>query len=356
MAHIRERSIQCILPPHMLESIARNGSPGQRASALSTLSVDHTLRSLRFARAMVPRVPTLATPTAYASPKPKRTIYTANQEEKLPGSLVRAEGSKASKDAAVDEAYDGLGATFAFYYEIFQRNSIDGHGLPLNASVHYGQDYDNAYWDGEQMVFGDGDKQIFERFTIAIDVIGHELTHGVTGAEVNLQYANQSGALNESISDVFGSLIKQYHNKQSADKADWLIGKGLLAAGIKGVALRSMKSPGTAYDDPLLGKDPQPGHMRDYVNTMSDNGGVHINSGIPNRAFYLAATALGGNAWDAAGKIWYATVRDTSLRSNASFRSFARRTIANAVHLYESQSKEHKAVANAWDEVGVSTT
>jgi Zn-dependent metalloprotease len=141
------------------------------------------------------------------------------------------------------------------------------------------------------MVFGDGDGEIFNRFTIAIDVVAHELSHGVTETEAGLIYFEQSGALNESLSDVFGSLVKQYHLKQTADKADWLIGEGLLAKGINGKGLRSMSEPGTAYNDPLLGKDPQPAHMKDFIKTREDNGGVHLNSGIPNRAFYLAATA-----------------------------------------------------------------
>ncbi len=128
-------------------------------------------------------------------------------------------------------------------------------------------------------------------------MVGHELAHGVTESEAGLIYYQQSGALNESLSDVFGSLVKQFHLQQTADKADWLIGAGLLAEGIKGQGLRSMSAPGTAYDDPLLGKDPQPASMKDYIQTKEDNGGVHLNSGIPNRAFYLAATALGGFAW-----------------------------------------------------------
>src|SRR4029079_944922 len=136
------------------------------------------------------------------------------------------------------------------------------------------------------------------------------LTHGVTQDEAQLVYSNQSGALNESLSDVFGSLIKQFSLNQTADQADWLIGAGLLTKQVNGVALRSMKAPGTAYNDPVLGKDPQPAHMKDYVNTISDNGGVHINSGIPNHAFYLIATQIGGNAWEKAGQIWYLTLRD----------------------------------------------
>ena len=137
-------------------------------------------------------------------------------------------------------------------------------------------------WNGSQMLYGDGDNSIFIDFTKGNDVIGHELTHGVTQYEANLTYSQQLGALNESVSDVFGSLLEQYHLQQTAGDADWLIGQGLLTANVKGIALRSMKAPGTAYDDPVLGKDPQPAHMKDYVNTVSDNGGVHINSGIPN--------------------------------------------------------------------------
>ena len=170
------------------------------------------------------------------------------------------------------------------------------------ASVHYDQDYDNAFWNGDQMVFGDGDGVIFTGFTKALDVIGHELTHGVTQFTANLDYNAQSGALNESFSDVFGSLVKQYRNGEDTASADWLIGKGILAPGIHGVALRSMKAPGTAYDDPKLGgKDPQPADMSGYVDTADDNGGVHLNSGIPNHAFFLLADQLGGNAWDDAG-------------------------------------------------------
>jgi Zn-dependent metalloprotease len=302
-------------------------------------------------------VPTIASPAMFgAEAKPQRTIYTTKQSQSLPGVVVRSEGAGPTNDKATDEAYDGLGATFNFYEQLFDRNSIDGRGLPLHATVHYGQGYDNAYWDGEQMVFGDGDGEIFNRFTISLDVIGHELTHGVTGSEVNLHYLNQSGALNESVSDVFGSLIKQKQLNQTADKADWLIGKGLLTDKVKGEALRSMKAPGSAFDDAVLGKDPQPGHMRDYVNTMSDNGGVHINSGIPNRAFYLVAAGIGGHAWDAPGKIWYATIRDHSLRASASFRTFARRTIVNAGQLYGEASTQQKAVISAWGEVGVKTS
>jgi len=203
------------------------------------------------------------------------------------------------------------------------------------------------------MVFGDGDGDLFNRFTISVDVIGHELTHGVTEDEAHLFYFYQAGALNESISDVFGSLVKQFGLKQTADQADWLIGAGLFTPNVSGVALRSMKAPGTAYDDRRLGKDPQPADMRHFVRTLSDNGGVHTNSGIPNHAFYLVATKIGGFAWEKAGRIWYETLRDSHLRPAAGFVQFARLTVATAGRLYGQGSVEQKAVRDGWNEVGV---
>ena len=161
------------------------------------------------------------------------------------------------------------------------------------------------------MVFGDGDGQLFNRFTIALDVIGHELAHGVTEDEAGLVYMFQPGALNEHLSDVFGSLVKQKVLNQTADQADWLIGAGLLADGVQGVgsavhegAWDGIRRPGARQ------RSAARPYERNSLNTMQDNGGVHINSGIPNKAFYLAATAIGGNAWEKAGRIWYETLRD----------------------------------------------
>ena len=136
------------------------------------------------------------------------------------------------------------------------------------------------------------------------------------------------------------------------ERASWLIGEGLLAKGVKGVALRSMKAPGTAYNDPVLGKDPQPANMRDYVNTSEDNGGVHINSGIPNHAFYLMAVAIGGFAWEKAGMIWYVAARD-KFNSGTDFQSAANLTYDVAGQLYGQNSKEQQAVKYGWDGVGI---
>jgi Zn-dependent metalloprotease len=342
-------SIFCILPPHVLREMARRGNAAQRSAALKTLALDGTHRTQRIMHQLLPAAPRIA--ITGAPPKVKRTIFNSDHEETTAANVVRAEGQPAVGDVAVNEAYDGLAQTFQFYLEVYQRNSIDGQGLLLSAYVHYGQDYDNAFWDGQEMIFGDGDGTAFNRFTIALDVIGHELTHGVTGSEVNLRYLGQPGALNESISDVFGSLIKQYALKQTAKAADWLIGAGLLT--FPNQALRSMKAPGTAYDNNVIGKDPQPADMQHYIRTVEDNGGVHLNSGIPNRAFYLAATAIGGNAWEKTGQIWYDTIRDRTLAQTANFASFARHTINNAGHRYGANGAEQKAVADAWHQVGV---
>ncbi|QXJ25084.1 M4 family metallopeptidase [Actinomadura graeca] len=337
-----------IVPPHMLERIARDaGDPALRDRARRTLALTSAYRSER-------RTLQVTAPAPNEDFVPNRTIRDAGHREELPGEAVRAEGEPATGDKVADQNYDWLGATFDFFEAAYRRNSIDGAGLPLISTVHYGDSYDNAFWNGQQMVYGDGDGTLFTEFTGPLDVTGHELTHGITQYTANLEYYSQPGALNESISDVFGSLIKQWHLGQSADQADWLIGAGLLAEGVNGVALRSMKEPGTAYDDPQLGKDPQPGHMDHYVETYRDNGGVHVNSGIPNHAFYLAATAIGGNAWEKAGRIWYDTLTGGTLETDTDFKGFAAATLETATRLYGADGAETGAVRQAWTGVGVS--
>jgi Zn-dependent metalloprotease len=341
-----------IVPPHILRHVAeQHGDEIVRELVQRTLTLDHARRDTRTAAQLIAQPPKATAPATA-----NRTIHDAGHKEALPGPTVRSEGGPATGDQAADQIYDWLGVTFDFYSTAYGRNSIDGAGLPLVASVHYGVDYDNAFWDGSQMVYGDGDQQIFTTFTGPLDVTGHELTHGVTQYSGGLQYEGQSGALNESLSDVFGSLVKQYHLGQTADQADWLIGQGMFASRVNGVALRSLKAPGTAYDDPALGKDPQPAEMAHYVDTDSDNGGVHINSGIPNHAFYLAATAIGGHAWEKAGRIWYDTITSKKVPTTADFATFASMTYATAGKLFGVKSTESDAVREAWATVGVKAT
>lgn len=332
-----------VIPPYILRNIIDNCSGAQQ---------DYARRTLTHVQQLMAEHPHTASAASTAQPgSVLRAIYDAGNTQNLPGTLIREEGQPGNGDVAADEAWNYLGITYDFYWQIYQRNSLDNKGLKLDGTVHYGREYQNAFWNGQQMVFGDGDGEIFKRFTIAIDVVAHELTHGVTETEAGLIYFQQAGALNESMSDVFGSLVKQYHLKQSADQADWIIGEGLLAADIKGSGLRSMSAPGTAYDDPLLGKDPQPADMDHYIDTREDNGGVHLNSGIPNRAFYLAATALGGFAWERAGQAWYDTLCDKELPQDADFSTFARFTVQHAAKRFDNTVAQ--AIQSAWHEVGV---
>ena len=347
---------QGILPPYVLQQIAVNGNERQRRSAGTTLLLDQSIRLVRAVSVEAGLTPRAFTPRAAVGIEaegPDRVISDAQHTQELPGVLVRAEGDPETNDPAADEAYDGLGATYDLFAEAFYRDSIDGVGMSLLGTVHFDEDYANAFWDGVQMVFGDGDGELFNRFTVAVDVIGHELMHGVTEKEAGLIYRQQSGALNESMSDAFGSMVKQFVASEKAEDADWLIGEGLFTDRVQGVALRSMAAPGEAYDDPVLGKDPQPRHMSDYVVTSADNGGVHINSGIPNHAFYLVATELEGFAWERAGLIWYEALLSPRMTPRMGFRGFARLTMGTATRLFGPGSEEALAVRNAWSAVGI---
>jgi len=353
--------IHCIIPPDMLKNIATKGTAGQKNMAMSTLKVSAQMRGQRQAledfKAATFRVAAIG--------GKERIIYDAKNGSNLPGTVVRKEGDAPSADVAVNEAYDGSGVTYDLYNDVYKRNSIDANGMRLDSTVHYRTGYDNAFWDGEQMVYGDGDEdlpvseRLFNRFTIALDVIGHELTHGVTQFEAKLQYFQQPGALNESMSDVFGSLVKQYHLQQTAAAADWIIGAGLLTANVNGVGIRSMKAPGTAYDDPVLGKDPQPAQMKDYVTTISDNGGVHINSSINNKAAYLVSEGgthygvkVTGVGREATEKIYYRAL-SKYLTANSNFKMMRQAALQAATDLYGQNSKEVQAVTKAYDAVGV---
>ncbi|MCX4763565.1 M4 family metallopeptidase [Streptomyces sp. NBC_01275] len=342
------RRVVCgILPPYILHKLTEADDPHVREAARNTLAIDAEFRANRVA------TPSLVSPAMPEDFVLQRTIYDTHHTAELPGDVVREEGGQPVLDGTANRAYESLGLTFDFFKEVYGRHSIDDANLPLDATVHYRRRFNNAFWDTQQMVFGDGDGIVFNDFTISHDIVAHELTHGVTQYTAGLVYQDQAGALNESISDVFGSLVKQYARRQNADEADWLIGAGLFTPAVRGQALRSMKAPGTAFDDAQLGgADPQPSHMTHYVRGTFDHGGVHINSGIPNHAFYLTAVAIGGYAWERAGKIWYDTITSGRLAENATFEQFAHVTADVAEHLYGTRS-ELDAVMKAWSDVGV---
>jgi Zn-dependent metalloprotease len=343
----------------MLRVIEMRGDAAQTEMARQMLVDGRKVRDERAAFAAAPMVPAgghrFVVPNfAEAAPVRNlvREVYDGGNSGTLPGALVRAEGQPATGDPAVDGAYDGAGAVYDLYFDQFGRDSLDGLGLKLLQTVHHRRAYNNAFWDGAQMVYGDGDQQIFSTF-VELSVIGHEMTHGVVQFSGGLVYEGQSGALNESFADVFGSMVRQYVEGTDVHASDWLVGKGILGPEINGQALRSMRLPGTAYADALLGQDPQPYHMDLYVNTTEDNGGVHINSGIPNHAFYLFCMLLGGNAWGPPGQIWYRALQQLN-NPFASFADWAGETMEAAIELYRTGSTEVIALRRAWKLVGIS--
>ncbi len=338
MSHCR------FIPPYLLDRVASVHTDTVAArTCQETLAIDHNLRERRLTP---PPVIHGATPSFVEAEQDAWTIFTADHGSDLPGRPVRSAGEPVSGDLAVDEAYVGVEASMALFRGMFGRDSYDGRGAPVVATVHFEKNYDNAFWDGRQLVFGDGDGRVFGRFTKPIDVLAHEFTHAVTQYTSGFAYQGQPGALNESMSDVFAACVKQWTMGQSAADADWLIGEGIFMPTVNARALRSMAAPGTAYDDPVVGSDPQVGHMSDFVVTTHDNGGVHLNSGIPNRAFYLVATRLGGMTWERAGQIWYAALTSESVGVHSDFAAFARATLGAA-------GDAQGVVAQAWAEVGV---
>jgi Zn-dependent metalloprotease len=345
-------SLNCIVPPHILQKLMESPDPLVRETALSTLLGTTRLRAERSLLAEFGFMPNVA------GGKRRSMFDCKNRRVLEEATLVRGESDGPVGDATVNRAFDGLGETYDFYKAVFERNSIDDRGMRLDGYINYGRAFNNAFWNGRQMVFGNGDGRLFNDFTQSLDVIAHELAHGVTEFTANLAYHNQSGALNESMSDVFGSLVKQWHLGQTADEADWLIGADIFTPMIHGDALRSLKAPGDAYNDDVIGRDPQPRHMDDFVvlpdTDEGDFGGVHYNSGIPNHAFYQVASAIGGNAWEAPGQIWYESLKASA--EDTVFQEFADRTYETAGRLFGTNSLEQRAVHTAWKAVGIRIT
>jgi Zn-dependent metalloprotease len=341
----------CFVPPHVLDELAKSADPNVRDPAIETIKLATRARTARHMRSLMPGMAAIPSPTRSKD----RLVYNMNQRTfPLPGELVRREADGPVRDDAINEAYDYAGVTYDFYYDVFGRNSLDGNGMSLISSVHYGRRTNNAFFDGEQMLYGDGDDRLFIRFTKALDVVAHELTHGVVQYTSNLVYEDQPGALNESFADVMSACVKQWFNKQTVAQADWLLGDAIMGPVVsdRAKSLRSFTAEKAYVNVPEFGgDDPQPKHMRDFVHTEEDNGGVHINSGIPNHAFYLVAMRLGGHSWEKAGPIWYKTLQ--ALTSMSDFQATADMSHQIAVADYGSDSEEAKAVRDGWSGVGI---
>lgn len=347
--------LSCIVPDYVLEQMADHGDPKIRESVNHTLTMS---RAIRADREVLSRAAQMGDPAGQASRGKQRFVYTADNTDSLRRRLVRSEGAGPNTDVSVNEVYDGFGNTYDFLKNAFGRDSVDGSGMSLIGTVHLGVQYNNAFWTGREMGFVDGDGVLFRSFTKSLDVIGHELGHGVVTFNGNggLLYRDQSGALNESVADVLGTLVKQYSRRENVNTADWLVGSDIM---VSALCLRSMRDPHEGFGRSPNGTPGQPSHMREYDNTTADNGGVHINSGIPNHAFYKFAMRLGGNAWERAGRVWYDTLTRGQLPSGmdsfgnpqgpfATFQMFA-----DATMRFTANASEADELAQSWADVGI---
>lgn len=340
-----------IIPKDVLTRFASDtGLPDTvRQSLLHSAQISDGLRALRDVHnalsltAMSLPLPQLPLPRPYVLPPAQ--LFDCQHNTSLPGAPAVNPGGSA--DATVKRAYDESEAVAKFYWETFQRDSIDGHHMTLLSSVHYSFQFNNAFWNGSQMTYGDGDGQLFVDFTLGDDVIGHELTHGVTQHSLGLVYSGEAGGLNESISDVFGSMFRQWEKKQTVGQADWLIGADIVGpvAKQKGyTCLRDIAAPNASH-----ALAAQPDHYYPGIGNLDP----HYSSGPPNLAFFKAANAIGGSSWDKAGQIWYKALTGFGPSPNLTMPQFANRTRALAQSLYPNDPSILGAVDGAWTAVGL---
>lgn len=271
----------------------------------------------------------------YDTTKPMNGVietYTARNRTNLPGVHV-FDGDNAftavNQGAAVSAHYN-TEVVYNYFYNVHGRNSFDNQGSTVRSTVHYGTNYNNVFWNGDQIVYGDGDGKNFIPFSGALDVVAHEFTHAVIDYSAQLEYHDQPGALNESMSDVFGVFV---------ENDGFLLGEDVITPGISGDAMRSIANP------PAFG---QPEHMENYVHTSKDNGGIHINSGIPNKAAYLTIKQIG---MEKAEKIYYRAL--TVYLEPASHFIDAKAALLQSTADYYGYGNEYKAVIEAWNQVGI---
>jgi Zn-dependent metalloprotease len=316
-----------------------------RAAFVETRRLEPVWRKLREAHAEATLARLEAVTLAPLSAAPSVTVNDCKGTTSLPGAPIAKPG--ASKDGTVKRAFNETREVAKFYKQCFGRNSIDNAGMTMSSSVHYGQNYNNAFWNGSRMSYGDGDGQIFIDFTLSNDVVAHELTHGVTQYTAGFVYTGEPGALNESMSDVFGSMYRQWSANQAVTAADWLIGSAIMGATAKKrgyTCLRDLANPGGKHC-----MAPQPSHYSKFVK----GGGPHTNSGIPNQAFYQAAMTLGGKSWERVGKVWYAALTAPKATTNTDLKGFAKLTRAAAKKLFAGAPKVFAAVDVGWTKVGL---
>jgi Zn-dependent metalloprotease len=337
-----------IVPKDVLDRLAgdtRLPENVRRRAAYSARLSDH-VRQLRSETQRLTGLTLLAGANlATLAPKPALAMYDCKHTQSLPGVPVSGPGK--SKDATVKRAFTETGLVAEFYAKVFGRNSIDNAGMTLVSSVHYGSNFNNAQWTGSQMLYGDGDGKLFNDFTRGNDVIGHELTHGVTQHTLQLDYANDAGGLNESLSDCFGSMFRQWQAKQKASAADWLIGKDIMGPTARSRGYTCLRNMANPADNAALAAQPT------HYSQLHPGMDPHYTSGPPNLAFCLASKTVGGYSWDTIGKVWYTVMTTSGQQPSMTMPTFSSRTRQVAGHLFGAASGVAKAVDGAWKQVGL---
>ena len=337
-----------IVPKSVLERFANDKSlsPDIRRANFESALLSDLLRQSRIQHGeFVSASRTISAHLEELAAQPESVVFDCNHTHTLPGKPVANPGS--SPDGSAERAYTEAGKVASFYEAAFKRNSVDNAGATLVSSVHFGRKYNNAMWNGTQMLYGDGDGRIFIDFTGGNDVIGHELTHGVTQYTLQLGYSDDAGGLNESLSDCFGSMFRQWEARQTSQAADWLIGSDIIGplAKEKGVTcLRNMANPA---DPRALSAQPT------KYSQLSPGMDPHFTSGPPNLAFCTACKGVPGQSWETVGQVWYHVMMTAGPHPTMTMPDFAGRTRQAAVQLFEGRPEVAKSVDAGWKAVGL---
>jgi Zn-dependent metalloprotease len=337
-----------IIPDEVLKRFSKDPrlSSAQRKHFANAALVGKQIRKLRTQAGKLTAVTASLGLVAGTVPAaPTITISDSQHNQTLPG--IPVDDPTNSADGTTKRAAVETSAVADFYKTVFGRNSIDGAGITMASSVHYGINFNNAFWNGSRMTYGDGDNNIFIDFTTSTDVIAHELTHGVTQYTLQLSYTSEAGGLNESLSDVFGSMFRQWRADQDVTQADWFIGKEIMGPGATArgfTCLRDMSDPGGAHC-----MTPQPFHFSNFQTGMDP----HISSGIPNLAFCTAAKAIGGKSWETVGQIWYKALTGSAPSPNMAMKTFADLTRQLATQMDPPNPTVANAIDAGWTAVGL---
>jgi Zn-dependent metalloprotease len=349
---VMRRAMSCtcfIIPADVLARLAGDKKlpPDTRKALVDSARISDAMRKLRVQNTLLSAVAQDINHGfgVQVAPVPKVLVDDCNKKQLLPGTPVAS--PKTSKDKTAQRAFVEATSVARFYKQVFGRNSVDDAGLTLLSSVHFGVNYNNAFWNGQQMVYGDGDGKVFTDFTGGNDVIGHELTHGVTQYSLQLAYTGDAGGLNESVSDCFGSMFRQWEANQDVTKADWLIGSDLMGAAAKAkgyTCLRDMSNPASKK---ALAAQPA------KYSQLTPGMDPHYTSGPPNLAFYTACMKQGGKSWDRIGQVWYAALTTSGVNPTMTMPQFAARTRQVATQLYPKEPTVTAAVDAGWKAVGL---